>query len=96
MANYMKCVDGVNIEMSDSEHTARVAEEAKWESEKPARAFEGLRQERNTKLVETDYLALNEQTLSDDMKDYRDNLRKLPNGLNNESVLEPINWPVKP
>ena len=36
MANYMKCVDGVNIEMTDEEHAARVAEEKVWEDAKPA------------------------------------------------------------
>ena len=34
MPNYFKNVDGVNIEMSDAEHTARVAEESEWESKK--------------------------------------------------------------
>ena len=54
MANYMKNVNGVNIEMSDDEHAARVAEEKVWEDAKPARAFAGLRQERDQKLAETD------------------------------------------
>ena len=31
MANYMKCVAGVgNVEMSDAEHAARLAEEKTW------------------------------------------------------------------
>ena len=92
----MKCVAGVgNVEMSDAEHTARVAEESEWESKKSERAFEGLRFERNEKLAETDYFALSDVTLTDDMALYRDQLRNLPNGLNDETVLN-FTWPTKP
>jgi len=97
MANYMKCVAGVgNVEMSDEEHAARVAEEKVWEDAKPARAFSGLRNERDQKLQETDYLALKDITLSNDMKAYRKALRDLPATLNNTTVLETITWPTKP
>jgi hypothetical protein len=96
MANYMKCIAGVgNVEMSDAEHAARVADESEWESEKPARAFEGLRSERDLKLVATDFYALSDVTMSDEMTLYRDQLRKLPNGLNDETVLN-FTWPTKP
>ena len=93
MANYMKNVNGVNIEMSDDEHAARVAEEKVWEDAKPARAFSGLRQERDQKLAETDYLALDDVTLSNDMKIYRQALRDLPAQYNNSSVVCSITWP---
>ena len=96
MANYMKNVNGVNIEMSDDEHAARVAEEKGWEDAKPARAFSGLRQERDQKLAETDYLALDDVTLSNDMKIYRQALRDLPAQYNNSSVVGSITWPSKP
>ena len=96
MANYMKCVDGVNIEMSDDEHAARVAEEKVWEDAKPSRAFEGMRRERDQKLTDTDYLALNDQTLSDDMTAYRKALRDLPASYDNSSVVGEITWPSKP
>ena len=96
MANYMKNVNGVNIEMSDEEHAARVAEEKVWEDAKPARAFSGLRSERDQKLQETDYLALDDVTLSNDMKIYRQALRDLPAQYNNSSVVGSITWPSKP
>ena len=96
MAHYMKNVDGVNIEMSDDEHAARVAEEKVWEDAKPARAFSGLRRERDQKLTETDYLALDDVTLSNDMKIYRQALRDLPAQYNNSSVVGSITWPSKP
>tara|TARA_B100000745_G_scaffold102582_1_gene65541 strand:+ start:35 stop:325 length:291 start_codon:yes stop_codon:yes gene_type:complete len=96
MANYMKNVNGVNIEMSDDEHAARVAEEKVWEDAKPARAFSGLRSERDQKLTETDYFALSDVTMSDDMTAYRKALRDLPASYDNSSVVGTITWPSKP
>ena len=96
MANYMKCVDGVNIEMTDEEHAARVAEEKVWEDAKPARAFSGLRRKRDQNLAETDYFALSDVTMSDDMTAYRKALRDLPASYDNSSVVGTITWPSKP
>ena len=96
MANYFKNVDGVNIEMSDEEHAARVAEEKVWSDAAPARAFSGLRSERDQKLKETDYFALSDVTMSDDMTAYRKALRDLPAQYDNSSVVGTITWPSKP
>ena len=96
MPNYFKNVDGVNIEMSDEEHAARVAEEKVWDDAKPARAFEGLRNERNKRLLYTDFYGLPDQTMSDDMKAYRKALRDLPATLNNSTIVGTITWPEKP
>ena len=96
MANYMKCVDGVNIEMSDEEHAARVAEEKVWSDAAPVRAFSGLRNERDNKLQETDYFALSDVTMSDDMTAYRKALRDLPASYDNSRVVGPITWPAQP
>jgi hypothetical protein len=96
LANYIKNVDGVNIEMSDEEHAARVAEEKVWSDAAPVRAFEILRRERNEKLAETDYLALKDITLSNDMKAYRKALRDLPASYDNSTVVGTITWPTKP
>ena len=96
MANYMKCVDGVNVEMSDEEHAARVAKEKVWSDAAPARAFSALRMERDQKLQETDYFALSDVTMSDDMTAYRKALRDLPASYNNSTVVDTITWPEKP
>ena len=92
----MKNIDGVQIEMSDEEHAARVAEEKAWSDAKPARAFSGLRSERDQKLGETDYYALSDVTMSDEMKKYRSDLRDLPASYDNSSVVGTITWPSKP
>jgi hypothetical protein len=96
MANYMKNVGGVNIEMSDEEHAARVAGEKVWEDAKPSRAFSRLRRVRDRKLTETDHYALSDVTMSDDMTAYRKALRDLPASYDNSSVVGEITWPSKP
>ena len=61
-----------------------------------------LRRQRDAKLVETDWYALSDVTMSDDMKTYRKELRDLPahsNGKNatlKDGVLENVSWPKKP
>ena len=92
----MKMVDGVNIEMSDEEHAARVAEEKVWEDAKPTRAFSALRTQRDRKLAETDFYGNSDVTMSNDMKTYRQALRDFPATLNNTTVLQTITWPEKP
>ena len=92
----MKNVNGVNVEMSDEEHAARVAEEKAWSDAAPARAFFDLRSERDQKLAETDYFALSDVTMSDDMTAYRKALRDLPASYDNSSVVGEITWPSKP
>ena len=61
-----------------------------------------LRVERNAKLAETDYLALSDVTLADNMKTYRQALRDLPassggkDATLKDGVLENVTWPQKP
>ena len=62
----------------------------------PARALADLRSKRNRLLAETDYLALSDNTLSDDMKTYRQNLRDLPAGKDTVAKCENATWPTKP
>ena len=52
-----------------------------------------IRNDRNQKLAETDYLALKDNTLSTAMKEYRNKLRSVPQ---DNSDPDNITWPVKP
>ena len=75
--------DGSAIVKDDDALTAyQIAE--KWES---------VRNKRNRKLAETDYLALADNTLTDPYKAYRNELRQIP-----QSQSDPFNitWPSKP
>ena len=59
-------------------------------------AMQELRAERNSKLAETDYLALSDQTLSADMNTYRQNLRDITNGLTTVEEVNAVVFPTKP
>ena len=56
-------------------------------------ALFSLRRQRNQLLAETDYLALADVTLTDEMRAYRQALRDLP-----ANTVDPANvvWPTKP
>ena len=56
-------------------------------------AGDALRRERNKRLAETDYLALADMTLTDQMRAYRQALRDLP--ANTADPANPV-WPTKP
>lgn len=74
-------------------------EKAKLEAAAP---MVELRRQRDAKLVETDWYALSDITMSDEMKTYRQALRDLPahsNGKNatlEDGVLGNVSWPEKP
>jgi len=86
---------GNDLEWLDTEQTQPTtaeleAEIARLTAEQP---LVELRQRRNQLLTETDYLALADSTLTDDMRSYRQALRDLP-----ANTVDPANpvWPVKP
>jgi len=58
--------------------------------------MQNLKSKRNRLLAETDYLALSDSTLSDDMRTYRQALRDLPAGKDTVEKCENATWPTKP
>jgi hypothetical protein len=89
-------INGNKVQFTAAEETARDNEEAAWANAAPARALADLRDRRNSLLAETDYLALSDNTLSDDMKKYRKDLRDLPAGKDTVAKCENATWPTKP
>ena len=89
-------INGNKVQFTAAEETARDNEEAAWANAAPARALADLRDRRNRLLAETDYLALSDNTLSDDMKKYRKDLRDLPAGKDTVAKCENATWPTKP
>ena len=62
-----------------------------------------LRRQRDAKLAETDWTALGDVTMTDNMKTYRQKLRDLPAhndgknaALNDDGTLKNVKWPQKP
>ena len=91
-----KMVNGVRMNLTPEEETARDAEEAAWAAGAFDRAMARLREDRTRKLASTDWYALQDVTLSDAMTAYRQDLRDLPAGLSTEAEVEAVSWPVKP
>ena len=89
-------INGEIVQFTAEEETARDAEEKAWADGALARAQANLRQERNRRLAETDFYALSDVTMSDDMKTYRQNLRDLPDGKDTVDKCDNVTWPTKP
>ena len=79
--------------LTAEEETARDAEEQAWADARPAREMERIRNHRNGLLVETDWTALGDVTMSDAMKTYRQMLRDIPAS---NTVYEDVGWGTKP
>ena len=89
-------INGNIVQFTAEEEAARDAEEKAWADGALARAQSNLRSKRNRLLAETDFYALSDVTMSDDMKNYRQDLRDLPSG---KDTLEKVNnttFPTKP
>ena len=89
-------INGEIVQFTAEEEAARDAEEAAWADGALARALTQLRDKRNYLLAETDFYALSDVTMSDDMKTYRQNLRDLPDGKDTVEKCDNVTWPTKP
>ena len=96
--------NGSAIESSDTSKwgvTWKQVSDKMTEIDKAAPMVE-LRLQRDAKLAETDFYALGDVTMSDNMKTYRQALRDLPasndgkNATLKDGVLENVKWPQKP
>jgi len=67
------------IREATAEEQAEIdARQSKAVSDKPIEQLAEIRQIRNQKLTETDYLAMSDNILSDDMKNFRKSMRDIP------------------
>jgi len=89
-------INGNVVQFTAAEEAARDAEEQAWEDGALARAQAKLRSRRDALLVETDFYALSDVTMSDDMKTYRQNLRDLPSGKDTVAKCNDATFPTKP
>ena len=89
-------INGNIVQFTAEEETARDAEEKAWADGALARAQADLRSRRNKLLAETDFYALSDVTMSDDMKTYRQELRDLPEGKDTVEKCNNATFPTKP
>ena len=91
-----RTLNGVQVQFTAEEETARDAEEATWEAGAFDRTIADLRSKRNNLLAQTDFYALSDVTMSEDMATYRQELRDLPAGLSTVEDVDNTTFPTKP
>ena len=89
-------INGNVVQFTAAEETARDAEEAAWSDGALARAQANLRSKRDALLAATDFYALSDVIMSDDMKTYRQELRDLPEGKDTVAKCDDAIFPDKP
>ena len=89
-------INGNRVQFTAEEEAARDAEEKAWADGALARAQDNLRSKRNRLLAETDFYALSDVTMSDDMKTYRQELRDLPADKDTVEKCNNATFPTKP
>ena len=91
-----KVVEGLDnlLEYWDVSGDTPVKDTDQQNADETARKWFALRSERNRRLTETDFHAMSDNTMADNMKAYRKSLRDLPA----KEGLDPANpdWPSKP
>jgi len=83
-----KFVNGVAVEMTDAEIQVIVDEWNVYESKSAERKLTEIKEIRLQKLIETDYLALSDVTLSDSVKTWRQSLRDIPSNHADEDAYD--------
>ena len=91
-----KYVNGERLAFTAEEETIRDAEEKAWDDDALNRRMAKLRSERNSLLVETDWMAFSDVTMSDAWKKYRQDLRDITNQTPTDERLSNITFPKKP
>jgi len=95
MARY-KTINGITTECTPAEVAELDAMKADWDSKAFDRAIAGLRFKRNQLLIETDWMANSDVTMSEAMRIYRQELRDITNGLTTVEQVEVVEFPEKP
>ena len=89
--------NGVLRDMTPEEKAEKQASDNAWENGGALeQALKSLRLQRNDLLAETDYLALSDNTMSEEMKTYRQELRDITEGLTTVEEVEAVEFPDKP
>jgi TPP-dependent pyruvate/acetoin dehydrogenase alpha subunit len=89
-------INGIKVAFTAEEETAWDNAETAYANGAYDRAVANMRSKRNRLLAETDFYALSDVTMSDDMKTYRQNLRDLPSGKDTLDKVNNATWPTKP
>ncbi len=89
-------INGNIVPFTPEEEAQRDAEEQAWNDGAFDRAIANLRDRRNALLSSTDFYALSDVTMSDEMKKYRQDLRDITEGLTTVEEVKAVEFPTKP
>lgn len=89
MVLYKATKDG-KVEMTADEEAILRAEWKAWEDKSSERKLEKIKEIRLGKLMETDYYALQDVTMSNEMKTWRQSLRDIPANHTNETAYDAL------
>ena len=81
-------INGKHVQFTAEEETARDAEEKAWADKSAERKLNAIKQIRLQKLQETDFYALEDVTMSDEMKTWRQSLRDIPANHTDEAAYD--------
>lgn len=88
--------NGVRVELTAEEISQIENKDIEFENNKFDKALNNLRIKRNNLLRQTDYLALSDNTMSEAMTNYRQELRDITEGLTTVEEVEAVEFPTKP
>ena len=91
-----KLENGSKIKLTSEEETEVKAFQKAWTDEAPNRRMKKLRQQRDALLVETDWMANSDVTMSDAWTTYRQALRDITTQTPSDDALSNITFPTKP
>ena len=91
-----KQINNKKLAFTAEEEAARDAEEQAWNDDAPNRRMTELRRQRNELLVETDWMANSDVTMSTAWRNYRQALRDITTQTPSDDALSNITFPTKP
>ena len=89
-------INGVQVAFTAQEETDWDNAETAYANAAYDRAIANMRSRRNRLLADTDFYALSDVTMADNMKTYRQALRDLPSGLDTLDKVNNKAYPDKP
>ena len=95
MSKY-KMINNKLVQLTVEEENELSARNEELNKQAPNRNMEELRRQRDVLLAETDFYALGDVTMSENMKTYRQALRDITSQTPADINLSNINWPTKP
>ena len=91
-----KYVDSVLVDFTTQEENFKNQEITDWNANALNRSLDILRIKRNNLLIETDWMANSDVTMSSEMTTYRQALRDITNGLDTVEKVNAKEFPTKP